>query len=208
MFLSQDPEENARLLTNFWLDKQIDHLANILFDVLYYCVGVRSKRAFKFYFSRDKREESLNKFFPTIPTSVIPPFLFYSSVEAKWARKCGEHYMLLSRHLEYACLEYVYRFDRSHPVEIMVPWFLGEPIQLGLQNISFPMVGLKTIVLPYRNLPPKYRRRDIVQGYREYFASLVNDPMSEYLDAKREVPEFLLKAKGYAAGEILFDRGN
>ena len=212
VFLSQDPDENARFLPNRNLFEQLKHLNSILFTVLYFCVGIRTQRAFKYWFDKKRKTESMRKFFPTYDEKElggISPFIFYKSPEAKWARKCGEHYMLLAKHLDSACREFVFRYGQNAEKAIRsiiskTSWFITEPIQLGIQGYPLKMAGLKKIILPYKNLPPQFRRADVVRGYREWFFDVTGGSTGLWDDTKREIPPFMISGSS-VQGEKLFE---
>lgn len=43
-----------------------------------------------------------------------------------------------------------------------------------------------------KNLPPKYRKKNIVEGYRLWYSDQIYDPIEKYADVKRDIPEFLI----------------
>lgn len=193
MFLSQDPSEAARFLNNPFLLENVKQSCQVLVCVLLYLSGIRSKKVHKFLFSKERKEETLRKFFPGWPLGSSPQFTLYNSPEARWARTCKNHYDYLVSFLE-ACLEeHSFRFGREHPLSELLGFFRMALYEMAFRNlVSLPDVkGLK-IVLPRKNLPPDCRRKDVVEGYRKWYRKRIGDPISEYVGTKRDVPEFLL----------------
>lgn len=95
----------------------------------------------------------------------------------------------VERYLE-ACLdEWLYRRGREHGLAAFLDWHLSLAPQLKL-----PDAGLSKLVFPWKNLNPKFRRKDVVEGYRAAFCSqLQGDPLAAYADSKRNVPDFVTK---------------
>ena len=46
------------------------------------------------------------------------------------------------------------------------------------------------IILPWKSLPVKYRKKNIIEGYRAYYVHQVFDPIGDYMGSSRNVPEF------------------
>lgn len=68
------------------------------------------------------------------------------------------------------------------------------PINLTMTSgIRIPYVELKKITIPWKNLDPKYRKKDIIDGYRMYYRSLIYDPIGQYNDVPRDIPEWIYR---------------
>lgn len=114
----------------------------------------------------DRVEDTMDKFFPDWPLKQKPRFQQYSSRESKWARKCGEHLRFVERYLE-ACLdEWLYRRGKEHGLAAFLAWHLD-----SVPRIELPDAGLPKIVFPWKSLAPKFRRKDVLEGYRAAFCA-------------------------------------
>lgn len=88
--------------------------------------------------------------------------------------------------------EWLYRKGREHRLEAFYEWHTERAPKLQL-----PDAGLSKLVFPWKNLNPKYRRRDVLAGYQAALcAQLDGNPIAAYAKTKRDVPDFV--AKRYA----------
>ena len=159
---------------------------------LLYMVGIRNKKACKFYFSKDRKTESLQKFFPEWTLKEAPKFVKYNSPESKWCRQCKNHYDVILTYFEKLLIEYSYRYGRDHELYDMLYFLKMEHYFLSLRfGYSIGYINGLKIHLPWKNLPLKYRKKDIIEGYRQYYKNLIIDPFFEYDGSKRDIPEFL-----------------
>lgn len=90
----------------------------------------------------------------------------------------------------------MYRFGKDHELYDLLDFYKTMAF-----NTKIPKANIRKIVLPYKNLPIRFRKRNLVEGYRKYYRSIMTDPMTEYVKTKRDVPSFLLD--DYLNGESL-----
>jgi len=193
LFLDKDPEVSARYLTNYFLDRSIKYACQVLLCSTYYLLGFRNKTVFKYYFNKDRWDDTKFKYFPKYPLKTIPKFAFYNSEESRWCRKCSDHYRYVCKYLGYMLSEYEFRMNKEHKLVEMYPFLLKHQMELALSR-GVRLVKLKDkskFQLPWKNLPRKYRKKDIIKGYRLYYSSLVFSPVEAFIGTKREVPDFL-----------------
>ena len=195
LFLDDDLEKSSQYLNNKNLSRNIRNVAQVILAILFYYKGIRSDRIFRYYFSKDNKTESIDRFLPTYPFDKIS-FNKYTSQEAKWGRKCLEHFSYLVTYFECLLNEWMYRFGKDHELYELLDFY-----KTMMFNMKIPKANIKKIVLPYKNLPIRFRKRNLVEGYRKYYRSILVDPMAEYSKTKRDVPSFLLD--DYLNGESL-----
>lgn len=194
LFLDEDFSKSAQYLTNKYLFANIKNCCQVLICAIFYNVGIRSKRIYKYYFSKERKTESLKKFFPNWPLKNIPNFVYYNSQEAKWCRKCQNHFDVILKYFEKLLDEYLYRFGHEHYFREILEFMQIAPMEYTLKfGIRILYIDNLKIVLPWKNLPVKYRKRDIIDGYRSYYNSQILNPISDFEKTKRDVPDFVVK---------------
>ena len=193
LFLDDDLETSAKYLTNFHLEYGIKAACQVLMCSLYYLLGYRTKFLFKHYFCKERWDSTRLENFPNYPLSTIPKYTFYNSEEARWCRRCQEHYNLMLKYFGFMLTEYTFRTNRIHQLADMYGFFGTFPMETALRKgYTFPHLKNKSkLQLPWKNLPVEFRRIDIVKGYRLYYRSLIPAPLVAFVGTKRDVPEFL-----------------
>ena len=91
-FLDEDMQHSAAMLTNKHLVKTISGCLQCLLSARFYFIGFRSAKFYKYYFDKDHKAETMDKYFPLWPLKTKPSYQGYNSKEGKWCRKCLEHY--------------------------------------------------------------------------------------------------------------------
>lgn len=194
LFLDENLEKSSQMLSNAHLDSNIKNCCQILMCSLFYVVGIRSKKMHSYYFSKDRYEESTRRFFSNYPFKQKPKFVKYNSQEAKWCRKCKNHYDVISEYLEKLFNEYSYRFGYDHELYEMLDFLKMEPFYITLNHgYTYPFVENLKIQLPWKSLPLKFRKKDIIEGYKQYYKHIIIDPLFEYENSKRDIPEYLFE---------------
>ena len=61
-----------------------------------------------------------------------------------------------------------------------------------MTGIRIQYANLKKIVIPWKNLPLQYRKKNIIEGYRRYYRSVIHDPMTAYFGSKCNIPKWLM----------------
>lgn len=187
-FLDQDLRKSAEYLTNDALARTIDGCFAVMCTALLYFAGVRNKKAYAYRFRREARDETMERFFPSWPFRRPPQLRHYSSRTAKWARMCGEHFRYVMSYFEALLDEHEYRTGRRHPLAAFAEW-------AGTCSARIPDAHIKKVYLPWKCLKLKYRRRDVIEGYRLQYADefLWGDPLRAYAGVDRDVPEFVTR---------------
>lgn len=188
-FLDEDLAKSAEYLTNAALGKTLDGCFAVLVTSLLYFTGIRNKKAHAYYFSRDRRDETMDRFFPEWPFRKCPQFRYYTSRPAKWTRMCREHFDYMKSYFDALLLEYEYRNGRRHPLAGFSEW-----VDVCMR-IRIPSGNVKNIVLPWKSVKLKFRRKDIIEGYRLQYADtfLWGDPLAAYANVNRDIPEFVVR---------------
>ena len=203
LILDEDPAKSAEYMTDDWLDSFIYKSNQIMISSVFFYAGIRSKRHYEYYFSEDRREQTLNRYFNGYPLRGFPEFKYYNAPETKWCRQCMEHFMNLQERFEAAVYEYSYRHSAEHRLYDMVYFHKAIPINLTLNaGANIPYAGLKKMDYPYKNLSPLYRSRNIIDGYRKYLKRhlpVPDDPIASYSGSRRSVPEFLVDDGVYSS---------
>lgn len=196
LFLDEDTAVSASYLSERFLLDNIKNTCQVLICANLYMVGIRNKKICKWLFSKERKSESLNKYFMNWPLKTPPSFVKYTSEESKWCRKCKNHYDVVLDYFEALLNEYTYRHCKDHPLYEMLDYLktiqYENSVRLGLKVVYVP--NLK-ICLPWKNLPLKYRKKDVIKGYREYYKSLIYNPYEEYSMTKRDIPDFVLEGR-------------
>lgn len=190
-FLDEDLTVSARYMTNEALDKSIRGAVAVLLDAIFYASGIRTKKAYEFYFSRDKRDETIDRVFPGWPFRKQPAMKYYTSRTSRWARQCGEHFEYMFEYLDIMLAEYESRKSRRHQMAGFSDWLAGS-------GFGLPKANLKTIALPWKALKKRFRRKDIIEGYRlQYCWSIPEgDVYGAYKNTERDIPDFVIKHFG------------
>lgn len=186
-FLDDDLCMSAQYLSNKYLNATINGCFNALVSSRMYYIGIRSVKFYKYYFSKERVFETTDKFFPSWPLPYAPKFKSYDTKTTKWCRMCKEHYDYVKQYLTYCLGEYEYRFGKQHQLDKFLEWD-----QFDAPTIPIKNANLKKLVLPWKCLNPKYRKKDIVEGYRLQYKHLIKDPFGEYSTTRRDIPSWLL----------------
>lgn len=188
-FLSTDLTESAKFLTDKLLNKSLTGCMTALIAARFYFIGIRSAKFYKYYFDKVRRSETMEHFFPLWPLKQPPPFNQYSSKTSKWCRQCKEHYDYIKTYMDVLLQEYEYRNKKPHGLEKFLEW-----LECDAPQMNIPQGNIKKIVVPWKVLNPKYRRKDIQLGYRlQYKALLENDGIKITDFKNRDIPEFLMQ---------------
>ena len=206
-FLSPDPKENAQWLATKDLDYSIKNGVQLLVCLQLWLSGIRTPRTFKYLFptiSRDDPDrhekmatmkESAAKYFPELLDdcpSFRFKFTFAKHTTTKWARMCKEHFNFLAEHLLVMIQEWNYRFPKKFNKLESVAYYLTSEIDVS----SLPNLPEGESVIPdWRQIPPKYRMKNIFDSYKRFYSICMNDIQEAYFNSPRSVPEFLTKIR-------------
>lgn len=72
MFLDEDLDKSSKSFSDRFISPQINHINGILMSTLMYYVGIRSKRFYDYYFSKEKYSETIEKYFTNYPLKTKP----------------------------------------------------------------------------------------------------------------------------------------
>ena len=129
----------------------------------------------------------MDKLFPCWPLRRCPSFIRFGSKETRWTRMCKNHYDYIVRYLELLLDEYAFRYKKEHENAKFAEWE-----RFDAPKISLKEVKLVKIVLPWKNINPKYRSKDIVQSYRRQYKAYIGHPITAYSDTPRDIPEWIM----------------
>ncbi len=188
-FLDQNLEESASFLTDKALLRSIDGCVGALLSAYFYMIGVRSKKFYDYFFSKENINETMERFFPNWPLKKKPSFSAYGRKESKWCRQCLENYNYVKKYLAILLNELEYRESTHNESAMVFSW-----ISLDMPFIDLKPIGLHEVVLPWKAISPKFRRLNAIDGYRLQFMSTFedNDPFKAYGLCKRDIPAFVL----------------
>lgn len=188
-FLDDDLHKSAQYQTNSSLTKSISGCMQSLINVLFYFSGIRTHKIYKHLFAYEIRKESMEKYFPLWPLQQKPFFRQYLSRESKWCRKCLEHVEYTKTYMSLLLDEYEYRFNRQHKLTTFLDWYEHDAPQF-----SIPKANIDKVTIPWKNLDPRFRRKDLVRGYQLMFMSkFTKHPIDEFARTKRDMPEFVVE---------------
>lgn len=189
-FLDNDLRKSAEFLTDKALLRSIDSCIGILMSTYFYMIGIRSKKIYDYFFSKERIDETMSRFFPSWPFKKKPSFNAYSRKESKWCRMCYENWSYAREYLSILLDETAYRNGSESEKAAFLNW-----LDYGMPSIDLPRVHLDKVYLPWKVVDPKFRRVDVIEGYRLQFMSTFedNDPFKAYGSCKRDIPEFVLK---------------
>jgi hypothetical protein len=168
--LSEDPQENARMLDDKALDKQIKAVAKVLCNVHWYpveegeykCQGVQNEVTEKY--SVDSEEE------------------FYKCKYSQWASECRANYDWLVAMGIALCEEHAYRFWQPniiHPIvkyEKVIAWALQNAPDLARGAMTTFPICVPAQYIEYLSSTVREGQAkpvDIVQSYRNYYRSSI-----------------------------------
>lgn len=106
---------------------------------------------------------------------------------------CREHAAYVLSYMSVLLDEYQYRRSKPHPSSRFADW--AEAVNLPS---VLPSSGQANIVLPWKSLKMRFRRKDIIEGYRLQYMDtfLWQDPIGVYGSSDRDVPDFVIKKFG------------
>lgn len=206
-FLSPNSKENASWLTTKDLDESIKNGVQVLVCLQLWLSGIRTPRMFKNLFpiivkddddrydKMDIVKENAEKYFPGLlddcPRFKIK-FMFARHTTTKWVRMCREHFAFLAEHLIVMTQEWAMRFPgKHHKLESAAFWLTAE-----IDVSVLPELPANSEVLPdWRQIPPKYRMKNVFDAYKRYYSASMENAAEAYADSKRQIPDFIAKAR-------------
>lgn len=190
-FLDNDLEKSAQMLTDKCLNKTINACVNCIVSVHMHLMGIRSKKFYSHFFSKENMQETMSSKFTGWPLKSKPSFNAYQWKESRWCRMCHENLDLMVDYLSALLDEHIWRCSRSHPAQSVLDWVKSDEILL-----DFPYAGLTEVVLPWKSVDPKYRTEDIITGYRSQFCATQiedGDAFAAYANCRRDIPDFIVE---------------
>lgn len=188
-FLDQDLQRSASFLSDKFLVKNINGCIQALLSVYFYFLGIRNKKFYDYYFNKERKQQTLDKLFPLWPFNKSPSYQQYTSKVSKWCRKCNEHFQYVKQYLEICCNEYQYRFGKQHSAIKLVNW-----IEYDAKKIPIKNSNVKNIVLEWKSINPKFRKKDIIQAYRLQYKSIMQNCGIKISDfSRRNIPNWILE---------------
>ena len=155
----------------------------------FYFIGIRSKKIYDYMFDDAHREMTLETHFPMWPLQQKPGFLQYTSKESKWTRKCKEHYDYVKQYFNILLDEYLYRFKKEHGLHKLAEW-----LDFDAPKLAIPVANMSKIVVPWKNIDIRWRRKNIINGYRlQFMNTLEGKPEEVFMKTRRDIPDFVIK---------------
>lgn len=187
-FLDDNLEKSSQFQTNETLLKSIDGCFKALVCARLYFIGIRSKTFYKHYFSKDNLHETKERFFPRWPLKKNPTFQTYTSRVSKWTRMCKEHYDYIKEYLRALLDEYQIRFNKEHGLSKFIVW-----LDEDAPSLNIPPANISSISIPWKCLNPRWRRKRLVDGYRQQLVHSFedDDPFKAYAGSCRDIPDFV-----------------
>lgn len=121
-FLDNDLQKSAEYLTNAALAKTIDGCFSVLVTAVLHFSGIRSKNMHEYMFSRDRRDDTMCRLFPSWPFRKTPQLKYYTNRTARWTRACREHFDYVKKYFDVLLDEHEYRFGRRHKLANFSGW--------------------------------------------------------------------------------------
>lgn len=189
-FLDDDLQKSAEYLTDKALSKTIGGCVGSLLSTYFYFIGIRSKKFYSYFFSKEQKENTMVEFFPNWPLKKQPLFNAYGRKETKWCRMCRENFDYVKQYLSILLDEYAYRNSSEHEMTSFLQW-----LEFDMPKIDLPFARIDIIYLPWKVINPRFRRQNIVEGYRLQYMSAfkTTNPFEEYGSCKRDIPKFVLE---------------
>lgn len=183
-FLDDDLSLSAQYMTNKILERTIVGCYHALVNSVFYFSGIRSKKIYDYYV----RTNSICDVFNNWCFKKFPKFTKFSTYESKWCRKCREHFDTVLTYFNILLDEYMYRFGKPHKLNNFSDWIVCD-----FNCDIIKRANLKTILFPWKNIDIRYRRKNIIDSYRlQFINSFSSDMFTEYLNCKRDIPQFVL----------------
>lgn len=189
--LDSDPVVAPHLLTNKYLNSSINKGIQVLICARFWFAGIRSKRAFAYWFAEERAEDTLNKLFNgfSFQPGTSLKFTFFTHRTTKWARKCKEHMKFLEDFVWNGVCEWVERTGYSHSMYNLAEFLCKtKPV-----SAEMPEAHLKKLIPEWKNIPPKFRQNDVYKAFRIFYSHCIGDPWTAYAKDKVDIPEFLTK---------------
>ena len=189
-FLDNDLQKSASYLTDKALLRSLDGCMGALLSTIFYFIGIRSKKFYDYFFSKEQVDATMDRFFVNWPFKKKPSFSAYGRKESKWCRSCHENFDYCMSYLDILAAEAEYRCCKDTSKKQFLDW-----IQLDAPKIDFPYANIDDVVLPWKVIDPKFRKVDIVEGYRLQFINSFEDgdAFKAYGSCKRDIPAFVLE---------------
>lgn len=189
-FLDKDLPKSAEYLTDKALLRSIDGCIGALVSTYFYMIGIRTKKFYDYFFAKERVQETMDRFFPNWPLSKKPSFAAYSRRESKWCKMCFENWSYAREYLEALLDEAAYRDGSEHASASFLPW-----LDLDMPHIDLPKARIDEVVLPWKAIEPRFRRVDVIEGYRLQFMSTFEDgdPFKAYGSCRRDIPQFVVE---------------
>ena len=188
--LDPDPVAAPHLLTNKYLDKSIKAGLQILICVRFWFAGIRSKRAFAYWFAENRAESTLQQLFNgySFEPGTVLKFTFFTHRTTKWARKCKEHMKYLEDFVWNGVCEWATRNGHPHQQYDLAEFLcVTKPA-----SEQMPFAHLKQVIPEWKNIPPQFRQNNVYKAFRIFYAHCIGDPWTAYAKDKVDIPEFLL----------------
>lgn len=188
-FLDDDLQKSAEFLTDAALKTSISGCFGAMMSAYMHFIGIRSKRFYSYYFGKEHIAETMANLFGAWPSKRRPMLSAYSWKESKWCRSCHENFDYVCQYISILLDEFYYRTKSIHDISSSAEW-----VKTAIGNVMFPYAGIENVSLPWKAIEPRFRRVNVIDGYRLQFMSKFedNDPFKAYSKCIRDIPDFVL----------------
>lgn len=189
-FLDKDLQKSAEFLTDKFLLKSIDGCIGSLLSTIFYFIGIRSRKFYDYFFSKEQIDATMDRFFKNLPMKKKPSFSPYGWKESKWCRSCHENFDCCKKYLELLVQESDVRNCFVHSHQEFIDW-----MSFDAPKLDFSYAGIDDVVFPWKVINPKFRKIDIIDGYRAQYANMfenIDDVFNSYMHSPHDIPEFVL----------------
>lgn len=188
-FLDDDLVKSANYLTDKALIRSIDGCIGALLSTYFYFIGIRSKKFYDYFFSKEQIRQTMDRFFPLWPLKKKPSFSAYGRKESKWCRMCKENFDFCKQYLEILLNEISYRSKINNENLQVLEW-----MNSSMPCIDVPYANIDNVILPWKVIEPRFRRLNVIDGYRLQFMSMFEDgdPFKAYGSCSRDIPTFVI----------------
>lgn len=192
-FLSYDPVENAKFLSDRDLQTNILHIVHILLSTYLYNKGLRNDILASKLFKNDKDYFILTYFpyFPDIKKYISFVPLKKCKALVKWLSTSNIHFNIFLKHLDAQINEYDTRLHKGkHGLRFLEDYFIQYPS--ATSNIIYNNSNLEYILNLTYKFPTEFKKSDIIKTIRNVYKA--RHPKGKLFSKySQDIPEWLLE---------------
>lgn len=119
------------------LSTSINGCIGAITSAIMYFRGIRTKKFYDYFFSKDNIASTMERFFTGWPLPKKPSFRMYTSREAKWCRSCKECFDFVLSYLDILLDEHQFRHSSSHIASGFPYW-----VRFDMPSLDIPYAGV------------------------------------------------------------------